>query len=523
MNRRRFLAGTTAAALTGCRRGGTPAITGKIVGAKLDLGHLLRSGGIPPISGEERVSAVIVGAGVAGLSAGWRLEQRGLSDFRILDLDDKVGGNSQWDANAVSAYPWGAHYVPMPTEESVWVRELFEELGVIEGRGPDGKPVYNERFICGAPQERLFMHGRWQDGLIPGMSTARDQDEFERFNDIIADYKERRDSRGRKRFAIPMELSSTDPNFINLDRISMAHFLTMNQFESERLHWYVDYACRDDFGTHHADVSAWAGMHYFASRDASEDEHVLTWPQGNGWIVERLERKLRPHIAVSSLVYRIEQTRESATVDVYHPAEKRSERLVADQVIFACPTFMAKRIVADIDDRMESLAHFEYAPWLVANLTLSEIPPTKTGAPLAWDNVIYDSASLGYVVATHQSLARHQEQTVLTYYRALTSAGDRERLMTMDWNTAVEQILTDLQRPHPEIREIVRNIDVMKWGHGMIRPKPGFIWGPHRRQMAKPLGRIHFANSDLSGFSIFEEAQFRGVTAADQVIQRLEK
>jgi hypothetical protein len=37
----------------------------------------------------------------------------------------------------------------------------------------------------------------------------------------------------------------------------------------------------------------------------------------------------------------------------------------------------------------------------------------------------------------------------------------------------------------------------------------------------RPFGRIHFAHSDLSGFSIFEEAQDPGVTAAQQVLDAL--
>jgi hypothetical protein len=31
---------------------------------------------------------------------------------------------------------------------------------------------------------------------------------------------------------------------------------------------------------------------------------------------------------------------------------------------------------------------------------------------------------------------------------------------------------------------------------------------------------LHLANSDLSGLSLFEEAQFRGVTAARAVLER---
>ena len=32
------------------------------------------------------------------------------------------------------------------------------------------------------------------------------------------------------------------------------------------LRWYLDYCCRDDYGAGAAQVSAWAGLHYFASR-----------------------------------------------------------------------------------------------------------------------------------------------------------------------------------------------------------------------------------------------------------------
>jgi hypothetical protein len=48
---------------------------------------------------------------------------------------------------------------------------------------------------------------------------------------------------------------------------------------------YIDYCCRDDFGLGIKEVSAWAGIHYFAARkqDTAPDgnDTVLTWPEGN--------------------------------------------------------------------------------------------------------------------------------------------------------------------------------------------------------------------------------------------------
>jgi hypothetical protein len=45
------------------------------------------------------------------------------------------------------------------------------------------------------------------------------------------------------------------------------------------------------------------------------------------------------------------------------------------------------------------------------------------------------------------------------------------------------------------------------------------MWGPQRKELQKSVQNIHFAHSDLSGISIFEEAQYRGVLAAQKVLQ----
>jgi hypothetical protein len=74
---------------------------------------------------------------------------------------------------------------------------------------------------------------------------------------------------------------------------------------------------------------------------------------------------------------------------------------------------------------------------------------------------------------------------------------------------------------HTDIRQCVSRIDIMRMGHAMARPKPGAIFSEERLKLRKPQGRILFANSDLSGFSIFEEAQFRGITAADTILLKI--
>jgi hypothetical protein len=55
----------------------------------------------------------------------------------------------------------------------------------------------------------------------------------------------------------------------------------------------------------------------------------------------------------------------------------------------------------------------------------------------------------------------------------------------------------------------------------MVRPTPGFLASPGRQKMLNGHDRLFYANSDLSGISIFEEAQYRGVEAARKAIDSL--
>jgi hypothetical protein len=146
------------------------------------------------------------------------------------------------------------------------------------------------------------------------------------------------------------------------------------------------------------------------------------------------------------------------------------------------------------------------------------------GAPLSWDNVLYDSRSLGYVVATHQGVASRPGPTVITWYRPLTEDAPRaarQKLLASSREGWAEAALADLARPHPEIRSITQRVDVFLNGHAMVVPRPGLVWGEARRSLAERKGRVHVAHSDASGLSLFEEANDRGVAAAEAVLLAL--
>ncbi|MGD0092986.1 MAG: twin-arginine translocation pathway signal, partial [Planctomycetota bacterium] len=194
-----------------------------------------------------------------------------------------------------------------------------------------------------------------------------------------------------------------------------------------------------------------------------------------------------------------------------------------ERVIFAAPQFLARYLIRPYrDDPPAHCRDFEYVPWLVANLALCE-HPGGLGFPLCWDNVFYESPSLGYVVATHQ-MGAERGPTVLTYYHAFCDRNTREaraRLLAGDWRHWAQAVLADLSRAHPELPALVERLDVMRWGHAMVRPRPGFLWSASRLRAAEPCRGIHFAHSDLSGLALFEEAFYHGLRAAEEVLAGL--
>ena len=178
--------------------------------------------------------------------------------------------SKRWRRNARAhaiggiACPLGAHYLPLPGEQATEVIELLEELG-LRWNGIGG-PVYDERSLCHSPQERLFIDGDWHEGLLPPVDALPAAERAA----TLAGYRRFAAAVGRLsaggRFAIPTARAARDAEVDVLDTVTFAHWLDREGHAAPALRWYLDYCCRDDDGAGAAQVSAWAGLHYFASR-----------------------------------------------------------------------------------------------------------------------------------------------------------------------------------------------------------------------------------------------------------------
>lgn len=533
MDRRDFLLLAGASALGGCRLWELPQ---RVSRPGLAEGHLLRDllrGGaaLPAPSGELATEVLILGSGVAGLSAGWKLAREGFDDFLLLAGPERYG-NAAAGQNGALRYPTGAHYLPLPTQESTHVRELLAEFGVIEANPFGSHPEYSQAALLHAPHERVLYQDRWQEGLLPHDGVpAAELAEQERFFDQIEQLKQARGADGRRVFAIPLALSSRDPAWTALDSINFKQWLLQNGYRAPTLHTYLNYCCRDDYGARYEQVSAWAGLHYFAARRGqarnAADGTLLTWPDGLNPLARHLAARVGEQRLRNGFVLRLRETGHGvqALCGELGASGLRTFTIRARRAVCALPSHVAARVVANIGQYGFEPARDTppHAAWLVSNFVMDGWPRELPGAPLAWDNVVHGGRGLGYVVSTHQDIRQARPtRTVFSAYQALTDrtpGGARRWLAQASPDELYREAACDLEAVYGwRLRRFASALNITLRGHAMAVPAPGFLSNQGLLNLRTADGKILFAHGDLSGLSLFEEAAWWGWQAALRIL-----
>lgn len=540
LSRRRVLKGALWGAFAGVAGCAPPerALRGATLGAhRAGLGHRLWAPFAPqPGARVERAEVVIVGGGVAGLSAAWRLRRAGFSGrVLLLELDARLGGTSQAGEGAGGPFALGAHYATLPNRENIHTQAIFADLGLVVGADAEGRPAYPPAALCLAPQERLFIGGEWIGGLWPATgASADDEAQREAWEAELQGWRAKHGADGRPAFCLPLALSSEDPALRALADLPFADWLDARGYTSPRLRWMIEYGCRDDFGATLRGTSAWAGLHYHCARrpwvaDALDmGTQVLTWPKGNGALVDGLAARCGAELRVGALVRRVEADTGRLAVETHlEGAAGGAVELVevqAERIILAVPSAVAARLL----ERPAPLAPIS-APWRVAVLQLDGWTPGP-GVPAAWDSVPWtpelppEEADLGAIDNGWQA-GRYGGPTTLSHYQPLCADDTktaRHALLSSSWEEQAEGVLHRMRRGWPDLRAHLLRIDLWAWGHGTVRPSPGLHADPRRlAALAAVEGRVHHAHTEQSGMSLFEEASWQGVRAAEEVLTAL--
>src|SRR5690606_21274678 len=131
-------------------------------------------------------------------------------------------------------------------------------------------------------------------------------------------------------------------------------------------------------------------------------------------------------------------------VDVIYLENGNARGFHCRHAIFAAPVFTAPYLIKGFRETPSfEAAAFEHNSWFVANLFLKDRPKPRFAKdfPLAWDNVLYESPSLGYVTATHQKGIDYGP-TILTYYYPMCrEESARTKLFNYTWRELADVCL----------------------------------------------------------------------------------
>jgi len=479
---------------------------------------------------------VIIGAGLSGLAAAWALHRAGVDDLLVLERADDIGGVSRGGHLQGRPCPWGAHYVGLPDPNSPVIMNLLSAVGVIADFTPEHRPVLDPRYRIHKPEVNLY-HGRSHSrGFYPwGLASGADLAEFQSFRRHMYRWSRWRDAKGRPAFQLPVAYATRAEEVLRTDEMTMAAYLDAEGFTSRLLRGYVDNRLTDEYGCLATEISAYAGLLFWAGTGG--ETHMpgtlpghapaLGWPEGNMFLARRLAGLLpRGALRTDAWVVSVRNHGDEVHVVEADPNTGVTRVHRARACVFAAPKLRADLLIPELATvGRRDHERLEYTPWLVANMLLTDCPEHDAKS-LAWDNLVHDSWSLGFINSQHFATPGKDpdEPFGLTFYASFSGerrAPTRRDLLELDWATWARLIVDELEHILPDGRSQIERLDIWRWGHGMVRPAPGLLWGGTREALCHPLGRIHFAGNDAGVLPLYEEAVHRGVAAAEEVLTGL--
>ncbi len=455
----------------------------------------------------ERREIVIVGGGVAGLAAAWRLRDR---DVLLLESESRLGGRAKSLPRGELWLNFGAHLFSGPGSA---IHELVRGSG-LEDALVDVPGSKSALFFKG----KSYLPRRAE--LLPFSLplTAR-----ERAALISAGLRVRAGVRAWHRSQVPAAGESDAARF---DRASAFESRRTFQEFLGKLPASVDEIFR--CATRRAagepeELSAGAGLSLFGTIwvGKGSDSQGNSWRNilgGSGRLGESAREWLGDAASLDTEVLTIEDRGDDAVVTVRRRGTET--RVNAGRVIVAVPAPVARRLVTGLPPAVEqSLASVGYGPFVsMAVLTGGE-------GPMPWDPVYAlatPSMAFNMLFNHANPLASRPDRPTGGSFMCYAAAQPAREMLELEPEQIEARFLAELYRVYPSLRGLVRETIVQKWPVGNVFRTPATRFEPMWDYSRQRRSVLRFAGDYFDPIAGSMDAAARsGFNAADAVLAEL--
>jgi oxygen-dependent protoporphyrinogen oxidase len=444
-----------------------------------------------------RHDVVIVGGGIAGLTAAWRLRHR---DALLLDASDRLGGRMRSDPSGDYWLNYGAHLFPAPGSlvDSL-ARELELETVPVWG-GMMGLAVGAKKLTSGRVESYPFR--------LPLSVTDRAAFAFQGL-------KVQRTVRAYQRVARAQPGES--PEDVRGRVLAFGDDRTFGDFLGR-----MPASVNGIFSTasHRAtaeldELSEGCGIGLFALVWGGKKSLIArNLLGGTGRLPAAMGEQLGARARTNAEVTAIEPAEGGHVVTWLDGGQSR--RVHARQVIVAVWAPVASRLLAGIaPEASAALGRMPYGAFL------SVAVATKETGPMPWDGV-YAMATPGRVfdMFTNQAHALRSADTRRPGGSLMLFAGAHgaAELSGASDDAIIGRFVDDLVALYPEARGEVAEARVRRWPFGNVYSRPGrAALQPAIEGALGPERNIHLAGDFFAELGNLEMAARTGAAAADRV------
>ena len=435
----------------------------------------------------EHAEVIVVGAGIAGLSASLSLAEQGV-DVILLEKEDRVGGRlysvplGGIDCNLGAQYLYSGGSPLMDSYLETLTFQVIDRLGI----------VWDGEYLAAGSFEETLAELPISEQALEGFDAA--------FTQLALDYEEI--MQGREFFT---DIEPEDPLWEALEGQSCQDYLSSYD---PNVYKYLN---AELGGENAGEISTLSALLMVGWYGSDSDIPRALVEGGNEVFAESVRDDFLAAGGRLELDSEVVEVKQDS--DIVNLTCSDGREFSGDYVIVATPADTAKDIVADLPtSKLDALDAVAYSSVAVIGLHLEGLPD---GDEVPGVLFVGDSDVNGYINQTGEITGNPESGTVIS---AVVSDA---ALLQLDDAALVRAVVEGLKPINPELdpEKDVLDYAVQRWADGVPKLPPGFL-SSFETALREPAGRIFFAG-DYGYDPAMGGASWSGMRAASGVLESM--